>query len=556
MGKTSETVIGLVLSLLATGCGEKTGGTSEGPVALNPPGTEWAASFFNPAPADGDLVVDGPCGSRFVFRAIATPTDPNWLADMSVALGQTAPNSGASETEQADQAAARSISEQVRQGAIVGGFAESEDPSRRAYYVGKYEITANQYEAVMQPGCHAPTDAKNVPVEQVSRFDAVEFARRLSEYGFRHSEATAKLPKAGVSPAFVRLPTEAEWEFAARGGASVSVEERLAPAYPMDGELVQFEWHGGDESCRGSTQPVGLLRPNALGLHDMLGNVSEMVSDPFHVNRGGRLHGQPGGITAKGGSCSSKVADIRSATRTEFPDYDFEAGKANAPANVGFRLALGAPAIPSNQRLEAFEQDWDKLRQPHTSAPGQSPSDVLRNLAGKMTDLSLSQTIAEQAGAFDNEMSRRQEIEAKTAYTSVSNGGMLIRNYILAATQARQIRIYMDRMKAAGEKPAQNQVDGLTGAETSLKITRDLYIQSITGAEAFNQKLLDDARRLASDDLRKRYANSGATIPVADMVCMFVSQANHYRENHPATFDEYVMRIERADPADFKSACP
>jgi len=99
----------------------------------------------------------------------------------------------------------------------------------------------------------------NQPVEQVSWEDVQEFLRKLNE-------------REKGKP--YRLPTEAEWEYAARAGATT------AYCFGDDTErLREYAWY--DKNSGGTTHPVGQLKPNAWGLYDMHGNVWEWVQDWF-----------------------------------------------------------------------------------------------------------------------------------------------------------------------------------------------------------------------------------------------------------------------------------
>ena len=98
---------------------------------------------------------------------------------------------------------------------------------------------------------------------------------------------------------FARLPTEVEWEFAARGGTAVSQADFSERVFPMTEGIVRYVWFAGAESANGKAQFIGLLKPNPLRLHDMLGNIDEMVFEPFRLNRLNRLHGQAGGYVVR-----------------------------------------------------------------------------------------------------------------------------------------------------------------------------------------------------------------------------------------------------------------
>jgi formylglycine-generating enzyme required for sulfatase activity len=121
----------------------------------------------------------------------------------------------------------------------------------RGFWLGKYPVTQAQWEAVMGSN---PSHFKGPdrPVERVSWDEAQEFLKKLSAKGEGR----------------YRLPTEAEWEYAARAG---STGDRYSEA------LEEIGWYHGNSG--GETHPVGRKKPNAWGLYDMLGNVCEWCQD-------------------------------------------------------------------------------------------------------------------------------------------------------------------------------------------------------------------------------------------------------------------------------------
>lgn len=136
---------------------------------------------------------------------------------------------------------------------------KDEKPTHRvtlsSYYIGKYEVTQAEWKAVM--GCN-PSKFKgdNLPVEQVSWNDCQTFIRRLNSLTGKN----------------FRLLTEAEWEFAARGGNNSRDYK-----YSGSNNIDSVAWYGHNSG--GMTHPVGQKSPNELGLYDMTGNVSEWCQD-------------------------------------------------------------------------------------------------------------------------------------------------------------------------------------------------------------------------------------------------------------------------------------
>ena len=161
------------------------------------------------------------------------------------------------------------------------------------FWMGKYEVTQGGWEAVMGTNpSHFSDCGPRCPAEEVSWVDTQEFIRRLNSR------------ESGRGYVY-RLPTEAEWEYGARAGTP-------GPRY---GELDEIAWYNSDR-----THPVGQKRPNAWGLHDMLGNVFEWVGD-WHARYPSGLVTDPEGPESgshrvhRGGCWFIIATNVRSAYR-------------------------------------------------------------------------------------------------------------------------------------------------------------------------------------------------------------------------------------------------
>lgn len=194
----------------------------------------------------------------------------------------------------------------------------------RGFWMGIYEVTQAQYEAVVGSNPSSFTGDTSRPVETVSWNDAVAYCVLL----------TTSERAAGRCPATwsYRLPTEAEWEYAARAGTATRFSHGDDSGYTS---LTNYAWYFSNSGS--TTHPVGQKAPNAWGLFDMYGNVREWCQDSWDLSAN-----YPGGSTIdplvttgplrvlRGGSWGNLTNYCRSAYRgsipvIEYSDYGFRA---------------------------------------------------------------------------------------------------------------------------------------------------------------------------------------------------------------------------------------
>ncbi|MEA2048477.1 MAG: SUMF1/EgtB/PvdO family nonheme iron enzyme [Campylobacterota bacterium] len=228
------------------------------------------------------------------------------------------------------------------------------------YYIGKFEVSQKQYTSLISLEKSMPQTKKVYPITDISWFDALEFANLYNQWLF--ANAKEKIPKFDTSYGFVRLPTEAEWEFAARGGSAVSddVFDQKIPYFSRD--LHKYEWFGGPTSSHYKLQPVGVLKSNPLGIHDMLGNADEMTISLFSVEY---YQGRTGGYVIKGNNYMTAKNKLRSSFRGEQPFYRLDKKgllKPQTKKTLGFRLVMSALVFPSIKITKEMSEEWEGYR--------------------------------------------------------------------------------------------------------------------------------------------------------------------------------------------------
>ncbi|WP_245619878.1 formylglycine-generating enzyme family protein [Desulfobacter vibrioformis] len=297
----------------------------------------------NPSPLHGDFILPLPGQRNMAFRPVFMGQGDTPFAQKSFRMGD--PDGG--------------FKEHPTEVSLGGSFTGDTKSGRDwLFYLGKYEVTQAQWAAVMALPAPDP-NAGAKPVTGISWFEAQDFLNKLNQWLF--ANALDKLPRSGSSPGFLRLPTEAEWEFAARGGAAVSADV-FDRRVPYTDTLNKYEWFEGPKSSHGKLKSAGLLAPNPIGLHDMLGNVTEMTQGLYMIEY---YQGRPGGFVARGGHFLSSEKTLRSSLRTEEPFYmarGSEVPKPNRKATMGFRPVLAAVVFVDRNAAKSYADAWDTYR--------------------------------------------------------------------------------------------------------------------------------------------------------------------------------------------------
>lgn len=424
------------------------------------------SQVWNPQPMADDIVLPMPCGLSLALRAIAIPQGA-LIRDKTFAMG-------ISNSQNQD----RQIYERQFQGHIAAPFTSSDLPATWQnklgqknggndswYFIGKYEISVMQWDAVMaalnsngeeNPAqCPHPNTANaNLPKIGISWFEAQEFLNKYNAWLVKKHVGDLPAFRGTQNIAFLRLPTEEEWEYAARGGASVPPEWWASKdIFPFEeGKSLKDYAVTSQETHLNAPMGIGSRAANPLGLYDTAGNAREMVDGFFRLsipdmNNGQiirRLHGAAGGVLTKGGSFRSYLDGVLPGSRDEIPLYTAQGP--SRPTDLGFRVALSGLNIPSAQRLSQLRKE----------AHNQVPQNADKHVDLGSTPLDATKAlVARTEGSLKEDLTRlQQRLEEEQQAQEAENQKTLEQNFRSLLYQAETLRAFAFRYSATSQQLA------------------------------------------------------------------------------------------------------
>lgn len=360
------------------------------------PAVPTLEDMFNPNPSKADIELPMPCEGKLILRHVCVPAS-GYFGDLQLDLGckdcgrpkqgfmegkRKAALSGPFTLQDLPEPWRIKLTELAKMGE--GRCPSPNDMTTTGFYyfIGKYEISNFQWKAIMEgrcPGSDTPFTAEDPrPKTEISWFEAIDFTRRYTEWLLKNSPESLPRFSAGRF-GYLRLPTEVEWEYAARGGHLVTESQmNREEFFPLHGRTHgEYAVFTEPEAAKPPEKLawIGSRCSNPLGLFDTAGNAAEMVMDPFRFSVGSRLHGTTGGFVVKGGSYRKGKVEIMPGRREEVPFFLKDG--AFRSTDLGFRIVLSAIVTPVD-RKEVLDHEWVKAgigsRQ---SQPGPRPSGLM-----------------------------------------------------------------------------------------------------------------------------------------------------------------------------------
>ena len=479
--------------------------------------------LHNPRPAPNEILLPMPCGLSLPLAPVGVPVN-GLLWDMETRFGCL-------DCDRDDLG----YYERQYVGHIAAPFTAAEMPTtwqerlptgsarQQYYFIGRYEITNAQWEAVMNNVCLEPSLEAARPKVDISWYEAVFFTERHMQWLLANTPGS--LPRfAGDAKniGVLRLPTEHEWEYAARGGHEVSANTLLVESFfPMETGSSYADYavfRDGSGAASREPERIGTKLPNPLGLYDIAGNAAEMTMDAFKFSLGGRLHGSAGGFVRKGGSYLTGRGEIMPGRREECAFF-LQDGPARAH-DLGFRPVLSGINTPAGSRSTELRAEWKNLGARsglaginEAQAPLAAVEALLQNarnseeqrifetLRGLLKDTNIAQE------RHNAEMARTYVEAAIHAVYTLRN---LEQRRILTGTQIALIQSDLDRMvpevREQYDAPFRERLQNWEALLASIGVAMQEqfvnYRALLEKSTGFDQKLLADTLGGVGNDLK------------------------------------------------------
>lgn len=344
--------------------------------------------LYDPHPATGDIKLPLPCANiHMVLRPVAVEVNGR-LKDMENTLGFASPQGEGFFSHPFRGFLAASLTQADLPNAYqaeAGQALKGVNKASHIYLIGKYEVTEAQWVAVMEDGVCPNPDKPDpklaAPKTNISWFEAVAFTEKYTQWLL--ANAPQYLPHFAndeQNVGFLRLPTETEWEYAARGGHEVGSLALTQDFFPLNEGTTEKDYGifiDGVSSPENNPVRIGRFQPNPLGLYDTVGNAAEMTIDTFKMSLAGRLHGSSGGFVRKGGSFMSGPDEVKPGDRKEIAYFNKD-GSVKAK-DLGFRLVLSAINV-SRANEKQIRAEWDARGENTGLALGADLSDTANPL--------------------------------------------------------------------------------------------------------------------------------------------------------------------------------
>jgi formylglycine-generating enzyme len=177
---------------------------------------------------------------------------------------------------------------------LFGTGNDQQEITIKDFFISRYTVTQILYEHIMGEN-PANKKGNNIPVECVSYNDIVMEKGFLEKINSGSGNKKISGQPGGISSLQFRLPSEAEWEYAAKGG----IHRADDFIYSGSNDIDEVAWY--KDNCLDESMPVGLKKPNQLGIYDMSGNIWEWCQDYYHPDTGK--------IPKDGSPCREKSAE-------------------------------------------------------------------------------------------------------------------------------------------------------------------------------------------------------------------------------------------------------
>ena len=307
----------------------------------------------------------------------------------------------------------------------------------------------------------------------------------------------------------------------------------LHPTGPL-GDWAVYNQVAGGTGQAARLLPVGMKRPNPLGLFDVIGNAAEMVQESFQLVHAGRRQGTYGGFVVKGGNYLEGEMTLFTGMRREYPLFAAD-GSEQRNETTGFRVAIGALSAPRSRYPELFAQ-WQKEGRlaALTDAidDAQDPTKQLDGIIAATRDPQMQAQLAQ----INEELKRNVSLIARQREEAAGN---LIQSAALVAETINNYNIRLTNLKKDREKAvaardqatAQLYAGAIANGRSALDGALAIYIDNLATGTRYTDAVIQAQFQRIQEELNRNPVLGKSLVKRATL---FVKHVGDYRQQHRA----------------------
>jgi len=309
------------------------------------------------------------------------------------------------------------------------------------------------------------------------------------------------------------------------------------------GDWAVFNQVAGGTGQNARLLPIGLKKPNPVGLFDVIGNAAEMVQESFQLVHAGRRQGTYGGFVVKGGNYLEGEMTLFTGMRREYPLFGAD-GTEQRNETTGFRVSIGALSAPRSRYKELFAQWKDEGRVSTLTDEIDEDQDATKLLDGLIANSDDPQ-LRDRLAIVNEELKRSVSLIAKQREDAAGN---LIQSAALVAETINNYNIRLTNLRKSRDEARSDKDEAsaklfeaaMANGQSALDGALAIYIDNLANGTRYSNAVIQAQFQRTKEELARKPVLGKSLVTRATL---FVRHVGEYRKNRKADADVILKQL-------------